>query len=102
MTIKCADTQLTVNEASIKMYLAGSSVRRGWTSSRPCGAREFRRRSTVPDLNIYGSERPYVFYDGIVLFRKTEGEVMIRRQLKWRYVLAFFQKLPKYNSTRFS
>ena len=27
MTIKCADTQLTVNEASIKMYLAGSSVR---------------------------------------------------------------------------
>ena len=35
MTIKCADTQLTVNEASIKMYLAGSSVRRGRTSSKP-------------------------------------------------------------------
>ena len=99
MAIKCADTQPTVNGASIKMYLAGSSVRRGWrTSSRPCGAREFRRRSTVSDLNIYGTidawcnrsiegEHPYVLYDGIVLFRETEGEVMIRRQLKCRYVL---------------
>jgi hypothetical protein len=106
VTIKCADTQPTVNGASIKMYLAGSSVRRGWrTSSRPCGAREFRRRSTVSDLNIYGTidawcnrsiegEHPYVLYDGIVLFRETEGEVMIRRQLKCRYVPAFFQKLP--------
>jgi hypothetical protein len=33
VTIKCADTQLTVNEASIKIYLAGSSVRQGWRTS---------------------------------------------------------------------
>ena len=24
----------------------------------------------------------------------TEGKVVFRRQLKWRYVVAFFQKLP--------
>src|ERR1700710_2480559 len=24
----------------------------------------------------------------------AEGQVVIRRQLKWRYVVAFFQKLP--------
>ena len=52
----------------------------------------------MSDLNIYGTidawcnrsiegEHPYVFYDGILLLRETEGEVMIRRQLKCRVLL---------------
>ena len=33
-------------------------------------------------IGRFEGEHPYVFYDGMVLFR--EGEVMIRRQLKCR------------------